>query len=85
MATEGYAIEESGEVAQNAGHLHVIVDADPVEPGAEIPSDDHVHFGDGATTAELDLAFGERTLVLQPGNGAHEAYPIREESTVTVE
>ncbi|PSP96364.1 hypothetical protein BRC94_12910 [Halobacteriales archaeon QS_5_70_17] len=86
MDAEGYTVEEAGEVNEGAGHFHVLVDRDPVAAGEMIPNDDgHVHFGDGATTAELDLAFGEHTLVLQPGNGAHEACPIHEEITVTVE
>lgn len=86
MSAENFTVQESGEINQNAGHFHVLVDQDPVPAGEVIPNDDdHVHFGDGATTAELDLAFGEHTLVLQPGNGAHEAYPIHEEITVTVE
>ena len=86
MTAGNFTVEESGEITQNAGHFHVLVDRDPVAAGEMIPNDDgHVHFGDGATIAELDLAFGEHTLVLQPSNGAHEAYPIHEEITVTVE
>jgi hypothetical protein len=85
LGADGVTIEPAGPIYQSSGHFHVLVDVDPVAPGALIPADDrHLHFGDGATRADLDLPPGERRLVLQVGNGAHLATPLYETITVTV-
>ena len=43
-----FTIEEAGEINENAGHMHVMVDVDCVAVGEVIPGDDnHIHFGDG--------------------------------------
>ncbi|WP_254535074.1 DUF4399 domain-containing protein [Halomarina litorea] len=86
MQAEGFTVEPAGEVNENAGHFHVMVDAEAVPQGEVIPNDEqHIHFGDGSTTASLELEPGEHTLVLQPGNGAHEAYDVTDGITITVE
>jgi hypothetical protein len=85
-ASENLQAEAAGELSQAGGHFHVMVDADPVEVGEVIPSDDaHRHFGDGSTTADLELESGEHSLVLQMGDGQHYALPETDEITVTVE
>lgn len=86
MRAEGFTIEPAGEVTENAGHFHIMVDTEAVPQGEVIPNDDqHIHYGDGSTTASLELEPGEHTLVLQPGNGIHEAYDVTDEITITVE
>lgn len=81
-----FTIEEAGEINENAGHMHVMVDVDCVAVGEVIPSDDnHIHFGDGSTSADLDLEPGEHTLCLQAGDGEHTALDLTDEITVTVE
>lgn len=87
MEAENFDIEPSSEgVSENAGHWHVLVDADPVEEGEVIPSDDqHLHFGDGSEQTVLDLDPGDHTLVLQPADGQHRAYPFTDEVDVTVQ
>lgn len=53
--------------------------------GKTIPKDDqHQHFGDGSTEAELELEPGEHTLCLQFADGAHVATGLTDEVTVTV-
>lgn len=85
MEAENFTIEPSGEVNENAGHWHVLVDADPVAEGETIPSDNqHLHFGDGSEETVLDLEAGEHNLVLQPADGQHRAYPFTDEVSVTV-
>ncbi|XVH31088.1 DUF4399 domain-containing protein [Haloferacaceae archaeon DSL9] len=85
-ASDPIAIEEAGEVTQNGGHWHVLVDTDSVPVGEIIPDDDHhIHFGDGSSEADLDLEPGEHTLVLQLGDGRHRALPKTDEITITVE
>lgn len=85
MEAENFTIEQSGEVNENAGHWHVLVDTDPVTEGETIPSDDqHLHFGDGSEETVLDLEPGEHDLVLQPADGQHRAYPFTDQVSVTV-
>lgn len=81
-----FTIEEAGEIAENAGHMHVMIDVGCVEVGETIPADDqHVHFGDGSTAADLELEPGEHDLCLQAGDGAHVALDLTDEITITVE
>lgn len=85
-ASENLQAEAAGELSQTGGHFHVLVDAEAVEVGEEIPNDDaHRHFGDGSTEAELELESGEHDLVLQMGDGEHLALPETDEIGVTVE
>ena len=85
-ASDNVTVEEAGEITQSAGHWHVMVNTEAVETGTVIPSDDeHLHFGDGSSTVELDLPEGEHDLVLQLANGAHQAMPETDEITITVE
>ncbi|WP_205712194.1 DUF4399 domain-containing protein [Euzebya rosea] len=84
--TGDFTVEEAGEVNDNAGHMHVMVDVDCVAVGETIPGDDnHIHFGDGSTSAELELEPGEHTLCLQAGDGEHTALDLTDEITITVE
>jgi hypothetical protein len=86
MNAEGIEIEPAGEVRPNAGHFHVMVDTDCVEPGETIPDDaQHLHFGDGSTSAELELEPGQHSLCLQVADGEHTAMDLTDEITVTVE
>jgi hypothetical protein len=77
---ENAVVEASGDINQNAGHHHLLVNTDPVETGEVIPSDDqHIHFGDGTETPEVDageFGTGDHELQFQLANGAHEAYPL---------
>jgi Domain of unknown function (DUF4399) len=85
MEADGFAIEPAGNVEEGAGHFHLMVDADCVASGQQIPTDDaHRHLADGATRTQLDLPSGEHTLCLQAGNGAHEALDLTHEITITV-
>lgn len=86
---EGLTVEPSGDVHEGAGHFHILVDTD-FTPDWEVVSKDeqHLHYGDGSTEAELELEPGEHTLRLQFADGAHialagEAY--KDEITITVE
>ena len=85
MGSLGIDIEQAGEINQDAGHFHVIVDEDPVPVGEVIPDDDsHIHFGDGSTSGEIELEPGEHELTLQVGNGEHMALEPTDTITVTV-
>lgn len=74
MAAEGVDVVPAGEVEEGTGHMHILVDAPFVMPGEVIPSDEqHLHYGDGSTTATLDLEAGDHVLRLQFADGAHKA------------
>lgn len=83
--TDGVTIEESGEVTEGAGHYHIMVDTEAVEPGETIPADDaHIHYGTGQTDGVLDLEPGDHTLRLQVGDGEHTAMALTDAIDVTV-
>jgi hypothetical protein len=85
-SASGVTIEESGAVNDGAGHYHVMVDTEPVEPGETIPSDDqHIHYGTGQTDGVLELEPGDHTLHLQVADGKHEAMALTDTVEVTVE
>lgn len=95
VTAEHYTIAPSSEgVDSNAGHLHAILDTDPVPVGEVIPDDaQHVHFGDGSTSGSLDLEAqlgdayesGEHTIHFQVGSATHRATMVRARTTVTTE
>ena len=67
-------VEPAGDLTDNAGHFHVLIDVPFIEAGEVIPNDEaHRHFGDGSLSAEFTLSPGEHTLRLQFADGAHRA------------
>jgi len=74
MGAENFTVEPAGEIQEGAGHLHIMIDVPCLAAGEVIPKDDnHRHFGDGSTVADLELTPGEHTLCLQAADGAHVA------------
>lgn len=72
-------------VGEGRGHFHVMIDAPCVEARLTVPQDrQHVHFGQGQTTATLDLDPGIHFLCLQAADGNHTALPLTDEITITV-
>lgn len=94
VTANNYTIESSGDINANAGHLHAVIDTDPVPVGEVIPSDaNHIHYGDGSTSGSIDLAeqlgdayeSGEHTIHFQVGTGTHRATMVQAQTTVTTE
>ena len=85
MEAEGVTVEPAANgVNEDAGHFHVIIDEGCVEPGQVIPNDDaHLHFGDGATTAQIDLEEGVHELCLQFAAGDHVASGLTDTISVS--
>ncbi len=81
-------VEPAGDLNDNAGHFHVLINVPFIEPGEVIPNDDdHRHFGDGSLSTELTLSPGEHMLRLQFADGAHRALDgdqFRHEITIIV-
>ena len=74
FAAENFVIEPVGDGAINegAGHYHIAIDGECLEPGIVIPTaDPWIHFGDGSDSIELELPPGEHYLCLQIGDGEH--------------
>ena len=74
FAAENFTIEPVGDGAINegAGHYHIAIDGECLEPGIVIPTaDPWIHFGDGSSSIELELPLGEHYLCLQIGDGEH--------------
>jgi hypothetical protein len=76
---EGFVVEPAGEVRGGAGHFHILIDTDLIEAGEDIPDDEqHLHFDDGSTEAEITLSPGTHVLRLQFADGNNRALAINE-------
>lgn len=88
MAANGVKVEPAGEIHENAGHMHILVDEDFVEPGEIVVNDaTHLHFGKGQLTTTLTLSPGVHTLRLQLADGSHMALDdpaLHDTITITV-
>ena len=85
MGVKGMDVKPAGELAENTGHHHLLIDTDPVDLGKVIPVDDkHVHFGKGQTETTVKLAPGKHRLQLQFADGAHRSYGEAMRATVNV-
>lgn len=92
---EKYSIEPTNQgITSNTGHLHAIINTEPVPVGEVIPSDArYVHYGDGSTSGSLDLAeqlgdayeSGEHTVHFQIASATHRATALTASETVTTE
>ena len=85
MAVQGMQVMPAGEVVENAGHHHLLIDVEPIAAGEPVPNDEqHLHFGKGQTETTLTLTPGKHTLSLQFADGAHISYGEKLRSTITV-
>ena len=86
---DGMQVVPAGTRAPDSGHHHVIIDTELPPFDLPIPADaQHVHFGDGSTSTELELEPGEHRLQLLLGDHLHIPHepPVYSEPiTVTVE
>lgn len=86
MEASNFTIEPAGDQQEGAGHFHLMIDVSCVDTGENIPVDDnHLHYGDASTTAEVELEPGEHTVCLQAGDGLHFALDLTDTVTFTVE
>lgn len=85
MGVEGMDVKAAGEVVENTGHHHLIIDGEPIPAGQTVPADEtHMHFGKGQTEVEISLIPGKHTLTLQFADGAHASYGPDMSSTVEI-
>lgn len=85
----GMDVVPAGTEAENSGHHHLLIDVDELPP-MDLPlpkTDNIVHFGDGASGANVTLPPGEHTLQLIFADHSHIPHdpPVMSEKiTVTV-
>lgn len=86
---EGIELAAAGEVKDNSGHHHLLVDMETLPPSDQpLPFSDKVlHFGQAQTEASLNLTPGSHTLqlILAGGNHIpHDPPVVSEKITVSV-
>jgi hypothetical protein len=87
FGVEGMAVDPAGEIKENSGHHHLIINGGPIDEGTAVPANEtHIHYGKGQTEAQLELDSGEYTLTMQFANGAHLSYgkPMSTQITLKV-
>ena len=86
---DGMSVVAAGVNEPESGHHHLLLDTDLPELGLPVPADaQHIHFGDGSTSTELDLPPGVHNLQLLLGDHLHIPHspPVASEViTITVE
>jgi hypothetical protein len=83
---KGMGVAPAGIAFENAGHHHLIVDAELPPADAPIPADaNHVHFGKGQTEASIELKPGKHTLQLLLGDQLHVPHdPVVASKKITI-
>jgi hypothetical protein len=72
FGVSGIAVAPAGEILENAGHHHLLIDTGLPDMAGPIPNDEqHRHFGKGQTETSIELEAGEHTLQLVLGDWAH--------------
>jgi hypothetical protein len=86
MGLKGMTIKPAGEMVENTGHHHLLIDEEPIAEGEVVPagSPTHLHFGKGQTETTLTLEPGQHTLMLQFADGAHQSYGEKLRASITV-
>lgn len=78
-------VKPAGELHNNTGHHHLIIDGQYIEKGKVIPADKkHIHFGKGQTSFKLDLKPGKYKLTLQFADGHHKSYGRDWSETISI-
>lgn len=86
MEVNGKTVAPAGEVSEQTGHHHLIVDGSFINTDEVVPADEkHFHFGKGQTETDLTLTPGKHKLTLQFANGAHRSYGKAWSKTIEVE
>lgn len=83
---KGMGVAPAGIAFENAGHHHLIIDAELPPADVPIPADaTHVHFGKGQTEASVELKPGKHTLQLLLGDQLHMPHdPVVASKKITV-
>ncbi len=86
---EGMTVVKAGDMTENSGHHHLIINAPLPDMSLPVPANEnYVHFGDGSSSTELTLEPGQHTLQLLLGDYLHRPHDPAVYSdviTITVE
>lgn len=85
---KGMELVPAGMMKANAGHHHLVIDADLPPADKPVPPNDthHMHFGKAQTEAEVTLPPGKHTLQLMLGDHAHMPHhPVVSSKKITIE
>ncbi|MBI3540777.1 MAG: DUF4399 domain-containing protein [Deltaproteobacteria bacterium] len=87
---EGIELAKAGEVKENSGHYHLLIDLETLPPlDQALPFNDHVlHFGQAQTETAVQLSPGPHTLqlILAAGNHVpHNPPVISEKITINIQ
>lgn len=81
-------VAPAGDMTENTGHHHLLIDEPEVSMEGSLPATEQiVHFGGGQTETTVSLEPGEHTLQLLLGDGLHRPHnpPVMSEKiTITV-
>jgi hypothetical protein len=81
----GMKVEPAGKIQMGYGHHHLLINQESIIEGAVIPSDqNHLHFGLGQKTTELNLDQGDYVLTLQFADGLHQSYGKKMSQSVNI-
>jgi hypothetical protein len=81
----GMRVAPAGDMSENTGHHHLIINGNTIASGQVVPADEqHIHFGKGQTETTLNLPSGDYQLTLQFANGLHQSYGERMSKTISV-
>jgi hypothetical protein len=90
FSIEGMDLAPAGTAQPNSGHHHLLIDtglpADLSQP--VVKGEQHIHYGQAQTEAEVTLAPGQHTLQLLLGDANHVPHDppvVSEQITITVE
>lgn len=86
FGVEGMMVEPAGEIKENSGHHHLLINHDFIPSGEVIPAGDStkLHFGAGQTSTQVNLEPGDYKLTMQFANGAHMSYGEKMSTSINV-
>ena len=82
---DGMEVEPAGELNQGKGHHHLIITGGAVPAGTVVPADSvNIHYGQGQTETEIELAPGQYLLTMQFADGYHQSYGEQMSETIEI-
>lgn len=82
---DGMEVEPAGELNQGKGHHHLIINGGAVPAGTVVPADSvNIHYGQGQTETEIELAPGQYRLTMQFADGYHQSYGEQMSETIEI-
>lgn len=86
FGVEGMQVEPAGQIKENSGHHHLLINHGFIPSGEIIPAGDStkLHFGAGQTSTEVNLEPGDYQLTMQFANGAHMSFGEKMSATINI-